>query len=249
MLGDLAVVRCLRGDLGAALRSAEAGLQLMRDVGDRRLEGQELGTLGNSQHLAGHPDARATLQRAVERLDALGSRGLLARAVANLGSCELGRGDLVAARQLEERALALADEVGNRRQWGESRAVLGRVALVAGDRAAARAHYEAALAVAAEVDQPQLRGEALASLAELDADDGDLPRAAERIDAAEAQLRAISDALALGRVLCARVRVASALGDAARAETARAEVDRIVARAELRPGAPLLQLRAALPGR
>jgi predicted ATPase/tRNA A-37 threonylcarbamoyl transferase component Bud32 len=247
VLGDLGVLLCVRGRMAEAIASGEAAVAAIRAVGDRRTEGQELCSLSNFLKMIGREEeAVAAIEASLALHRQLGTPTSVARALANLGTLRLGQDRIEEATACLEEARALAAQHHDPRQEAECRSYLAQVALRAGDEAGARAHLEAALAGARGVQQRQLEADVLGTLGGMARRGGDLDGARALLDEAEALVRRLGDPLALGHVLCERVRLDLAEGDGVRAEAAREEVRGIIEACGLLPAAPLARALAAL---
>jgi predicted ATPase len=129
-LGTLAELAAARGDVEAAIRLYERGLELRRGLGDNRLVANSLLALGRLDVLRGSLE-RATVLLEESRSLAGGVKDTwtISAALASLGAVRLFRGEAAAARDLLEEALRLARDRHDRRVAAE--AVQGLAAVLA----------------------------------------------------------------------------------------------------------------------
>jgi len=110
-------------------------------------EGSELPFAATLQALArlamGEAEAPAEVERALDRLRAMDTKGHLAYSLNFAAEIALGAGDLASAARRAEEALRAADAVERRTEVARSRLILARLAERIGDAASARSQVEA----------------------------------------------------------------------------------------------------------
>ena len=98
----------LTQQMGAAIAAREQAVKLWRSSGDRRREGENLGSLSRLYHYSGRPDGERYCREAIGLLAPLGATRELATAHAYLAEWHFTRSELPAARKEAAKAMALA---------------------------------------------------------------------------------------------------------------------------------------------
>jgi tetratricopeptide (TPR) repeat protein len=111
LLGRLGEARAGKGDSAAAIETFRRALALYEKQKARRAEGLVLAGLGAVQQRAGDPEARASLERALERGRASGDPSVEAAALKGLAADALAKGELARARELSAQALAVVESL------------------------------------------------------------------------------------------------------------------------------------------
>jgi len=111
LLGRLGEARAGQGDTAGAADTFRRALAFYEKQRARRAEGLVLAGLGVVQQRAGDPDARASLERALERGRASGDPSVEAAALKGLAADAWAGGDLPRARALSEQALGVVESL------------------------------------------------------------------------------------------------------------------------------------------
>lgn len=180
------------GHYEQARERLEAGITLLRELGDARELGLALNFLAAAQHLAGGEE-EALLIESRELLTAVGDRWALGYTLSDLGIVALGRRDLDAARNACEQSRATFAALGDRRGLALACEHLGEIALAAGDLEGARRLHAESLRLRRLADD---QWGVIASLMAL----GVVARAAGELAAARRHLVAALDAGATSQV-------------------------------------------------
>jgi predicted ATPase/Tfp pilus assembly protein PilF len=166
------------GHVEEARAQFEAALALNREVGDRRLRGVLLGSLGGLLADQGRrEEAHSYYEEALAIHREMGNRRFEGMVLGNLGIMQLHQGRMDEARAHFEGALTIAREVGNRRSEGAVFGNLGNLYNNQGRMEEARFHYEQALAIAREVGNRQGEGIVISGLGNLQQDQGRMEEA------------------------------------------------------------------------
>jgi serine/threonine protein kinase/predicted ATPase len=214
VLGNLGTLRAGQGWLEEACQLEEQALAIHREVGNRRSEGIMLCNLGNVYWDQGRSEeARQAYQQALAISRELGGRRDEGIALGNLGDLHREEGRLKEAGQCYEQALAIQCEVGNRISEGYMLGNLGDLRMEQGRPEEARQLLEGALTILRETDSRRYEGlqfHSLACLARLAT--GDLATATHWAEQGEVHLKDVSEAPALGQLLCERGHIELAAG-------------------------------------
>jgi len=156
------------GDARKAIEFHEQCLNLHREIGDRRGEGNDLGNLGSAYAALG--DARKAIEFYEKALiidREIGDRRGEGNALGNLGLAYADLGDARKAIEFYEQYLSIAREIGDRRGEGNALGNLGLAYADLGQNEKARVFWQAALSIFRDIESPHA---ALVeqSLAELD---------------------------------------------------------------------------------
>jgi len=191
-----------QGDYPAARTLLEEGLELKRELEDRRGIASSLSTLGSVARYQGdYRAARALLEESLAIRREQCDRWGIAASLTNLGVVATDQGDYRAARALHQESLAHFRELGDRRNIAASLTNLGDVAHHEGDYPIARALNEESAAIFRELgDRPAL-ATALSNL-------GDVACAQSDYDSARAFHQ---ESLEIQRAQGDRARIAPAL--------------------------------------
>jgi len=141
-----------QGRIKEAIETAQIGLQLTQQVGDRHSEGQTLNELGLIMLEQREPArARAYFERSLTIAQEIGNLRLEAQISNNMGNISaIFENDYAKARSYYEKSLEIIQEIGNR--FGESFAFgnLGWMAAMQGDFEQAQLYQEKSLTIARE---------------------------------------------------------------------------------------------------
>jgi len=180
----------------------EAAAAAAREIGDRGLEGNHLGTLGLAYADLGE------VRRAIEYYDQclvihreIGDRRGEGNDLGNLGIAYKNLGEVRRAIECHEQALEIDREIGDRRGEGSRLGNLGIAYYSLGDAQRAIEYYEQALEIACEIGDRRGEGNALGNLGLAYADLGEVRRAIEYYEQALTLAREIGDRYAEGNHL------------------------------------------------
>ena len=181
-LGEAEYYAGMYEEAGLHLESAVA---IAREVGDTRLAGRILTTLGwRYQGQSKLEEADSCLSRALEIARDVGDRRNEGIVLNTLGLLHHMQGEIEQAREFHEAGLLLARSVGDRRTEGVTLSNLGILHQHLGGTDAARAFYEAALAIHAEIGNRRSEAIAHLNLGSLDTDLGRMAEARANLEAA-----------------------------------------------------------------
>src|SRR5262249_11769952 len=142
-LSRLVMILLERGSAEKALARCDE----LEDLAQKLGEGSEVpfaATLRALSRLGLESEGAALeVDRALEKLRQIDTKGHLAYASNVLAEVELASGNVDQAKRRAEEALAAANAIGRRTEVARARSILSRVALHAGDEPTARAHIEA----------------------------------------------------------------------------------------------------------
>lgn len=142
------------------------GLELTRQLGDRRLEGLFLHRWADQDFVDGDlAQAAVKLEQAAGLLRETAARPELARVLTSMGRLHRSHGQPGKAIELYREALAIQRELNDRRGVLQSIDAMATAYQAKGDQPSARASYEQALALALEMNVPALIGRQRAHLA------------------------------------------------------------------------------------
>lgn len=180
------------GHYAQARELLEAGIALLRQVGDQRELGLALNFLAAARHLAGGEE-EALLVESRDVLASVGDRWALGYTLSDLGMLALDRGDLDAAREACAQSRAIFAALGDRRGLAFACQHLGEIALAARDLDGARRLHAESLRLRRLADD---QWGVIASLMAL----GVVAREAGELAAARRHLAAALDAGAASQV-------------------------------------------------
>lgn len=127
------------GHYEQARERLEAGISLLRELGDARELGLALNFLAATRHLAGNDaEEEALLTESRDLLARVGDRWALGYTLSDLGVVALGRGSLAAARDYCEQSRAIFLSHGDRRGLAFACQHLGEIAQAASEPAEAQ---------------------------------------------------------------------------------------------------------------
>ncbi|GMU59706.1 MAG: hypothetical protein AMXMBFR34_14690 [Myxococcaceae bacterium] len=202
-----------QGRMDEAKARYEQALGLVRQAGDRWMEGRVLGHLGGLSQEMGAVDAsRQFYERALAIHREVGDRRFEGIVLANLGSYHHEKKNAAQARKLFEDALRIHREVGNRRSEGM---VLSNLASLAGASERpdeARALLDKAQAIHRETGNARFEAIGLYQLGLMALEAGEPLEAEQRCGQALAAFRAVNDRRYLGVALGHRAAALAALG-------------------------------------
>ena len=165
----------------------EQTLRISRELADRQLQLQALGSLsGNAWARGDYATAQVGYEQTLLLAREIGDREKECVALGSLGLNAQSQGNLDAAQRYGEETLRLARLVGNKILEGWTFSLLGENALRLGNYATARAHLEQYLHSRRELSLPALEANALGALGCLLHEQGD---DAAALDYAQAALR------------------------------------------------------------
>jgi len=141
-LSRLVMLSLERGHAEAALSRCDELEPLAQKLG----EGSEVPFAATLRALARLmlrlPDARADVDRALDKLREIDTKGHLAYASNVVAEIDIAEGAIDRARGRAEDALKAAEAIGRRTEMARARSILSRIALLEGDPKTARAHIE-----------------------------------------------------------------------------------------------------------
>jgi CHAT domain-containing protein len=205
VLGSLAQVAFLSGDLARADSVYREALVARRAIGDPRMIGNTLNSLGSTSLLLGHDaEALGWLQQARVVREGTGERGPLGATLASLGivAARLGQSDsaIVFCRQ----ALDLTVAAGDSARTGEVLVNLGQLHADRGERQKALGLFERALTLLRERGDARTEATLLVSLANVLSNEGRFAEAAARAEESLSRARDAGDSrLVLGALIYA----------------------------------------------
>jgi DNA-binding SARP family transcriptional activator len=142
-LSRLVMLLLERGSADVALSRCSELEPLAKKLG----EGSEVPFAATLKALArlalGVPEAPGEVDRALDSLRAIDTKGHLAYASNFVADIEIASGALDRAKRRAEEALTAAEVIGRRTEVARARSLLSRIALMSGDIDSARAHIEA----------------------------------------------------------------------------------------------------------
>ena len=145
-LNGAGILASIQGDYGESRLRFEAGLVLVRELGDKQSIVNTLHNLGTvAQEQGDHASARSMHEESLILRRELGDKRGIAMSLNNLGILRKEQGDYAAARTLQEEGLALRRELGD--NWGVAMSLnnLGVVAEEQQDYDSARSYLEQSL--------------------------------------------------------------------------------------------------------
>jgi tetratricopeptide (TPR) repeat protein len=189
-------VHCLRLRLHPReqIRWFEASLASARYLGDRQVEGSNLGNLGNAYEALG--ETRRAIDYYEQSLTIareVGDRRSEGKRLGNLGIAYADLGETQRAIEYHEQALAIDREIGNQRSEGYHLGNLGNAYADLGETWRAIDCYEQALTLAREIGDRFGEGCHLGNLGIVYADLGETQRAIEYYEQALTLAREIGD--------------------------------------------------------
>ena len=232
-LGRIALIRAMverqKGQRKEARQRFERALELLKEVGDLRMEGRAVSNVGALQHELGEEGAALeTYNKALEIHRAARDRRYEGITLANLGVLQQALGLLKAARANYQAALAIHRELGSRRSEGISHINLGDLAAELEQPGQALAHYESALEILRDVGARRFEGATLLALASLHLQYGEYDDAMRRLPEAIDVLREVGDLRYTGLALGVRAAAQALLSDLEAAEEDMAEATRML---------------------
>ena len=154
MLGDLGSHRHRLGEVPKAIEHYQQALEISRDIGDRRGEGNHLGNLGNAYAGLGEmPKAIEHHLQALEISREIGDRRGEGNHLGNLGSAYARLGEVLKAIEHHQQALEISREIGDRRGEAADLGNLGLAYARLGEMPKAMEHYQQALEIFETVGQ------------------------------------------------------------------------------------------------
>ncbi len=217
------ILAFLQSDYAAARAHLERGLQLWRELGDKRSIAFTGTFLGRATTRQGDPSGRALSEESVALFREIGEKWGLALSLDFLGQVMRDWGEEQASSVLHEESLALYQEMGHKWGVGLELSNSGRVALRQGDHIEARARLEEALALQKEVGDKRAIAWTLHPLGDLARDEGDYGRAVSLYNESLGMFRELGDKEGTASSLALLAEVARLQGDSARATELRAE--------------------------
>ncbi|WKZ48683.1 MAG: tetratricopeptide repeat protein [Anaerolineales bacterium] len=179
-LGNLGIAYAVLGDARKAIEFYEQQLVIVREIGNRRGEGNALNNLGLAYAALG--DARKAIEFYEQQLvivREIGNRRGEGNALNNLGLAYAALGDARKAIEFYEQRMVIAREIGDRRGEGNALNNLGLAYAALGDARKAIEFYEQALLIAREIGDRRGEGNALNNLGLAYAALGDARKAIE----------------------------------------------------------------------
>ena len=202
-----------QGDAAQAHALAVEGVEVYRQLGDRRGEADCLSNLAALAGTEGDwPASRRLHGQALAIRRQLGLKPDIARSLHGLALVAQEQGDLPTAWPLYEEALALYGGAGDRSGIAQVLNNLGNIAVAEGDRAAARALHEESLAIRRELGEPSGIQMSLGNLASLAQSAGDYAAARAMFEETLAINRELGDRRSVADGLRYLAEVASAEG-------------------------------------
>jgi predicted ATPase/class 3 adenylate cyclase/Tfp pilus assembly protein PilF len=209
-----------QGEYATARALLEAGLSIMRTLGDRRGTASSLASLGGIAREQGdYERARALYEESLAIRRESGDRSGIATSLNSLGLVARELGDYAAAKRLYEESLAIDRELGDRRSIAVSLNNLGLMACDLDEIATARVLLEESLAIRRELGDRRGIASSLNNLGDVAREQGDCATAARLLDESLSIRRELGDQRGIAISLCALGHVAFDLGDHARART------------------------------
>jgi len=208
----------LQGHAREAVRLLGWAAEAARATGDRRAEGNHLGSLGSAYLALG--DARRAIEyyeQALEIAREIGDRHGEETHLGNLGVAYAALGEVRQAIEYCEQALTISREIGYRRGEGADLANLGNSYADLGDARRAIEYYEQALAIDREIGDRRGEGADLGNLGAAYHCLGEVRRAIGTFEQALTIARDISDWRSEGNWLSNLGNAYFTLGDARRA--------------------------------
>jgi predicted ATPase/class 3 adenylate cyclase/Tfp pilus assembly protein PilF len=202
------------GEIGRAQSEFEKGLGLAAAVGDRILEAQLQGHLGDLHANSGQTDAAAScFNAALATAREFGVPTLECAVVNSLGSLHESLGELDIAQQNYETALAISRASRDRRWEAGSLGNLAQMQAAKGNHRAAEPLYFEAIAIARELDDRRWEGNARCNLGITCLALGKLDEARRQLELAQVIARQLGLRRLEAVTLCNLGIVADAKGD------------------------------------
>jgi predicted ATPase/class 3 adenylate cyclase/Tfp pilus assembly protein PilF len=215
------------GEVGRAQSEFEKGIGLAAAVGDRILEAQLQGHLGDLHANSGRTDAAAScFTAALETARAFGEPTLECAVLNSLGSLHESLGELDVALQHYETALAISRSSRDRRWEAGSLGNLAQMQAAKGNHRAAEPLYFEAIAIARELDDRRWEGNARCNLGITCLALGKLDEARRQLELAQVIARELGLRRLEAVTLCNLGIVADAKGDT---DDARGAFERAIA--------------------
>ena len=165
LLGTLGLAYAALGQAERAIGFYEQQLVIVREIGDRRGEGNALGNLGNAYADLGQAErAIGFYEQQLVIVREIGDRRSEGSALGNLGTAYAALGKAERAIGFYEQALGIDREIGDR--WGEGNALgnLGNAYAALGQAERAIGFHEQHLAIAREIGNRRGEGTSLGNL-------------------------------------------------------------------------------------
>jgi predicted ATPase len=167
-----------QGKYDAAIRQAEAGLELARQMGDRSEQSRALNLLGLIMlEQKGSASVRDYLEGSLRLARETGNRRVEISSLNNLGILAANLGDYLEVKDYYEQGLRLAREIGDRMGEGRLLGNLGWVTGLLGDYAMARSYCEQNLRITREAGDRHSEAYTLINLSSYSGRLGDIPAA------------------------------------------------------------------------
>ena len=218
LLGKLGILHDSLGEVARAIEFYQQALDIAREIGDRRGEGNHLGNLGLAYSALGEM-ARAIeyYQQALDIAREIGDRRGEGNGLGNLGLAYSALGEVARAIEYYQRALEIAREIGDRRGEGNRLGNLGLACSDLGEVARAIEFYQQALGIAREIGDRRNEGAVLGNVGIAYSDLGEVGRAIEFYQQALDIAREIGDRRGEGNRLGNLGTAYSDLGEVAQA--------------------------------
>lgn len=170
------------GDFVATGDFAREALDIARRVGDDRLEGRALDTLGYSAAFLDPPAAPELFRASISLLRGAGDGCFLADALNGLGMAHYFAGDYARAREALEEAVERSRGIGNASNLTIALGVLGYTLGLQGSLARARTCVRESLALSSRLRDRVFMAQALYSLGFIEAHGGEYDKAEAHLD-------------------------------------------------------------------
>jgi tetratricopeptide (TPR) repeat protein len=201
-LNRLGIANADLGDPRRAVEFYEQALEIVRETGDRSVEGAALGNLGAAYYALGDPRRAVDFyEKQLVVVREIGDRRGEANALNNLGMALKNLGEPHRAIALHEQALAVVREIGDRRGEGNALSNLGAAFYDLGEVRRAVELYDEQLAIVREIGDRRGEGNALGGLGVAYAVLGEVHRAVELYEQQLAIVQEIGDRRGEGNAL------------------------------------------------